>query len=226
MGHALVQVRFARDNGLPEDVVINTFHFESAAGTLVTNLEAQAFAGRVSDFYLNTYAPSTVPVRTYISNVLANVGHEIRVYDMGLPKPRAPIYTQALAMTTGGSALPSEVAICLSYRAPLISGVPPARRRGRIYIGPLGTGTNVLGVTDISDVRPQPTMQNTLVDSALGALATPGTSGPWVVASQPDPLGPYTLSTITHLWVDNAFDTQRRRGAKPTSRVTRDVSGV
>lgn len=231
MGHALAQVRLARTSGLPEDVVVNTFHFLTASDP-VDGTDAALITTRIENFYKVAGDATVNAVQTYLSNVLATSGHEIRVYDMGLPEPRTPIRTLAMSLTPGSAALPSEVALCVSYRRPLISGVDPARRRGRIFVGPLSTAA--AGATSAGDVRPIAAFQNSLAFAAQD-LATPTTGSPaWSVYSapaaaytgkdgQPIPANPGDLDAIVTVWVDNAFDTQRRRGAAPTSRVTLTV---
>lgn len=120
-------------------------------------------------------------------------------------------FTAALDSTT---AFPAEVALCLSYRATLQSGVNPARLKGRLYIGPLNGS---IGLAD-GDVRPSTGMQqdvaragNALRIAGLGAGADNVT---WCVYS---PTAGF-LQPVVSCWVDNAFDTMRRRGAKPLSR--------
>lgn len=218
MGLALAQVRLARDNGLPEDVVINTFHFSTSTIGSVSAVEATEITDRLTSFYNDLATGATVIVRTMLSSVLAAVGHEIRVYDLEQPEPRAPIRTQAMAMTPGSGAMPSEVALCLSYRGALVSGLNPRRRRGRIYLGPLTIG--IASVTDTADVRPDIGYRQSLLAAADTILQREEDGVFWVVASQPVEGGPISTTPVTFMWVDNAFDTQRRRGADPTSRVS------
>lgn len=221
MGVAMVQMRLARVGGLTEDVVVNTFHFITPTPGQVTPTEAGTVQKKVSDFYTGTWAPSTQPVRNWLGNGIANTGHETRVYDLQQPKPRAPILNAFHTITPGTSMLPAEVAICLSYRAPLVSGTNPRRRRGRIYIGPLSQGA-VSGAT-AGDARPDTAMTAAILNAAKGSLMEDVGVGDWAVASEPEAGGPLTLVPITHCWVDNAFDTQKRRGGKPTSRTTIDA---
>jgi len=139
-----------------------------------------------------------------------------------------PINSLEIETTTGtGNALPAECAICLSYRGELLSGSNPARRRGRIFLGPLDYGT-VDATTP--DQRVQPSTMGTIAGAA-NAMINDGIAGEQVVwavfsptiAGAP-PWSPTDLedATIPVLagYVDNAFDTIRSRGSRPTTRQT------
>lgn len=207
-----VKVTLNRTNAIPADAVVNVWHFDADDATG----EANDLADRVAAFY-TTIAP-------IMSSVLSGTG-TIQVYDLADPEPRVPIYTRGLTGIAGGSAFPSEVALCLSMQAAPESGVNQRRRRGRIYIGPLGTGGTA--VTD-GDVRPTQARADTILDAAV-TLATgpdPGDSR-LAIYSPTTRAGGASLADsfndAAELWVDNAFDTQRRRGARPTTRWTRDL---
>jgi hypothetical protein len=112
--------------------------------------------------------------------------------------------------------MPLEVSACLSYHGSA-EGVPAARQRGRVYIGPLQTQ-----VLTVSSGVPEPIMLGELIDTLVtkgqnlagnGALADDGWH--WAVYSRVNELA----YNITGGWVDNEFDTQRRRQADPTQRV-------
>jgi hypothetical protein len=139
--------------------------------------------------------------------------------------PRVPIVEDTITLTTAvGNCLPTECAICLSYEGAPVSGQVQARRRGRIYLGPLiqNNTTTSAGRVIVSAAT------TTAITNAATALA--GISGPpdafWSVFSPtlagPEPWSAGTLSSAmtqaTRGWVDNALDTQRRRGSDPTLR--------
>jgi hypothetical protein len=108
--------------------------------------------------------------------------------------------------------MPPEVAICLSYQAAKISGVPQARRRGRVFIGPLNT--SAMG----TDGRPATAFINALVGAA-DALKDPAGAPDWDWSTWSS-FDPTVSTVIDNGWVDNEFDTQRRRGRKYTTRTT------
>ncbi len=114
-----------------------------------------------------------------------------------------------MANVGGSNPLPTEVAACLSYVAD--RNLP--RNRGRIYLGPLGT--NAL-VTSAGRVLVSPAFRTALRESAARLQGANGQSISWhlysTVANQ--------MKLITGGWVDDAFDTQRRRGTAPTVRET------
>lgn len=129
------------------------------------------------------------------------------------PKPRPPVLMTNANLTVGSAdPLPTEVALVLSFQGDKMAGVPQSQRRGRIFLPFLAEGHNG------SDGRP-----NSAIVSALATagdnLLTASTSAPtwtWLVYSAVAP--GYTV--ITNGWVDNEWDTQRRRGRIATSRTT------
>ena len=91
---------------------------------------------------------------------------------------------------------------------------PRARRRGRMYVGPLST--SAVDSTD-SDKRPrlEATFRATLGLAAKGLATTNGTCklGVW---SRRDEV----IANVEQVLVDDAFDTQRRRGEKFVNRTS------
>ncbi len=143
-----------------------------------------------------------------------NPALEIQSYDLDDPTPRYPVLetTHSLSPDNTGS-LPPEVAICLSFQAPRTSGVAQARRRNRVYLPFLKASTNG------SDGRPTATLLNDIDAAATALLAASGpTSGDWqwVIYSPTDD----AVDLVDNGWIDNEWDTQRRRGREATSRVT------
>jgi hypothetical protein len=156
-------------------------------------------------------------MRPYMASFVPAAGHVTKFYDTADPEPRAPklTYDWVLATAPTGSALPTEVSLCCSFQGDPESGVPQARRRGRNYLPFLG-GSVIDGVGRPSSAVVSAAVawgQNLLDFSGLGVGTT------WVVHSTiGDPLA--TAVVITNGWVDNEFDTQRRRGRDATARTT------
>lgn len=124
-----------------------------------------------------------------------------------------PVYESDFAFSPTGSApLPAEVALVMSFQAARASGQNQARRRNRVYLGPLG------GSAPSSDGRPAPgfVTQVARAGSDLAAAASSSVNWNWVVWS-PTEQQDYQ---VDNGWVDNSWDTQRRRGLAPTSRTT------
>lgn len=155
-------------------------------------------------------------IDNYYASTVNQNGHIIKVYDMADPEPRAPILEDTFDFNTNPTSnpLPSEVAVCLSFQAARQSGNPQSRRRGRIYIGPLGVnGLDTSG-------RPSSAHMTALANAGSAFLAQSVTDGDWAWAvwSTVD----QNISFVTNGWVDNSYDTQRRRGLEYTSRTTFD----
>lgn len=212
------QVTIPYESAIPADVTTNTWHFQASEPD-PTAAELQALAGRLEEFYGAAAAPSVVSVASFLSSELVLANARLKVYDLGTPQPRAPIYDEAFYVATGpsSSALPTEVAVCLSFQGLRVSGLPQARRRGRVYIGPLGNTVQASGTV----ARPSGPFRDAMANAAQrlqGYNETPilpsDANLKWVVWS------PTALSAVdvTDGWVDDAFDIQRRRGEAPTVR--------
>lgn len=199
MTHVLCQTVLWMDSLLPEDYAINTWHLDVNSVDPVDG--ATEFFADITTFFL--------AIDTYLSRQLEGT-MAFRAYDMSEPEPRVPIYINGSALTPGSGQLPSEVALCMSFQGVRVSGENQARRRGRVYLGPLGI--------TVTGGRPDSTAI-TAIAAAGGQLLSDSdnaTNYTWSVYSATDDL----LVAVNNGWVDNAFDTQRRRGISPTSRVT------
>lgn len=195
-----VQSSLHTSSGLPEDRIVTTWFCS-------TDITGSTF-GDIRTAWLN-FQDDVVGI--YPGTVEQN-GHDIKIYDMADVEPRAPIYegTWDFGTAPAGDPMPSEVALCLSYQAERLSGVNQASRRGRMFLGPLDVDQN-------DDGRPQAATVSLLVASFVtfvGDLATDLIS-----------FGVYSrvlseFHAAVQCWSDDAFDTQRRRGVAPTSRVT------
>lgn len=190
------QITIPMDSGLPEDAATNTLYFDAD-----TEGDLDDVHDALSDFY--------IAIDGLYSSLVDGLGVVVNYYRMSDPEPRTPVKTNGmLTWVTDSSASPTEVALVLSYQAAKISGLPQSRRRGRIYIGPLGGG--------LSD-RPNAVGQiNPLVAAAQGLLdaSTAATTWTWAQYSPTNNEGANVVSG----WVDNEWDTQRRRGRAATSR--------
>lgn len=169
--------------------------------------DATALTNAMRTFY-GAWAP------TYMSNLVAQNGHEVKYYDLPGPIPNYPVLEQTfnLATAPGGAPLPSELAVVLSIHGVRTPGFPQSRRRGRLYLGPLGTAAQSGG-------RPVAAFITALTAAATAFKGTvDGLAGDteWAVWSVTDG----AAVDISGGWVDNAMDVQRRRGVEATSRTT------
>jgi hypothetical protein len=207
MADNLVQVSLNHDSALPEDVTVNTWSIFTATAKDTTAIEAAVNA--IQAFYAS--------IQTYLSGNLSGAG-TVKAYDRADVAPRVPWYEDTMGFTPGtAAALPEEVAFCLSFQAAAASGSPQARRRGRVYLGPLGANA---GGNGFAANRPVAAFMTAVAGAADTLLAASNAAADWNwnVWSEVDGLG----RPVTNGWVDNAFDTQRRRGLAPTSRTLFD----
>jgi len=132
---------------------------------------------------------------------------QVKVYEPGIGGPR---YTTPSVPFIGVGQAPGEVALCLSYYADDQANTNK-RRRGRIYVGPQ---------SEVGQDRPSGVRQARLL--AFGErLAQIGTAltVTWKMYSKAN----NAYYKIERIAVDNAWDTQRRRGLSPTLRQFVDV---
>ena len=205
--------------GVPEDVIVNTWHAVYTGGGTPTNTNYAAFANRLTTFYQNVYANANTLRGSWV-----NVGGAtVKAYDLWRPEPRQPAYTAATPITgttaSAGNA-PTELAICLSYKATYVGGFPPSRQRGRIYLGGFATALAAGSVSSFPEVSSagRTNLANQAATLRTGLLSDNWT---WVVLSPTNVgLGLQETFEVTGGWIDNAADTQRRRGQKATARTT------
>lgn len=213
------QVIIPNVSGNPDDAVVNTFHFDDDDDPLAGAEDTQGWIiGALTQFYGDID-------QNLFPNTVGTTG-EIRLYDMRDAMPRIPRVVQEFTITpSAGDPLPAEVALCLSFRAAYESGVNPARRRGRVFLGPINN-TQTLLVS--GQLRPAVDLRN-LIASAAAELrtnthpASPGLDLKWSIYSPATDVGSSiddAFNDVISGWVDDAFDTQRRRGAAATARST------
>nr|CRY97793.1 hypothetical protein [uncultured prokaryote] len=186
-------------DGLPENYVTNTLYTASVD---------DADAGDCLVYFLTFMRSIGASYSTYIQQN----NHQYDVYRMSDATPRTPILSGLWNLTSAPTnpPLPPEVALCLSFQGDPFSGDPQSRRRGRIYVGPLRANESD------SSGRPISALINRLADAGANLLddIAANTDSAWSVYS---PTAGGTV-IITNGWVDNEYDTQRRRGRKATAR--------
>lgn len=185
-------------SGLLDDATVNTFHV-TKTGTEPVWIDVL--------LAWQTYMDA---LRNFFSAMTAETGHTLKVYDLADPEPRAPIFTGSWEFSSAptGDPLPAEVALCISFEGARISGEPQRRRRGRMYMGPIAQSINDNG-------RPGATALTNFVGFFQDFVADLNLSGGlFAVWSRMDG----AAVEVVNSWVDNAWDTQRRRGLAPTHR--------
>lgn len=192
-------------SGIPRDAVVNTWSFDVQGP--ITGVSA-SIESNLKAFY-DAWA-------NYRGALHAWTSATIRYYDLSAPKPRVPIGLTNLALSSAvqTTTLPTECALCFSFQGTPISGQKQARRRGRVFLGTLATVAQ-----SSSSGRPAAALITAVVNagSALKAGDTGNINWTWVVVS--DVGGEASASAqVVGGWVDDAFDTQRRRGLAPSAR--------
>lgn len=244
MASTLVTVTFDPANGLADDKVVNTFAFNHASA--LDSVLANALFGALDGFYNDVQPTAGIRMSSFLSDNLSRNANAVamKAYDItgleGINPATGKVYAHGSpkfeTVSTLGAAvaaanpLPSQVAIVLTLRAfgwedqPVEqadgsdpgSAVdrPRARYSGRIFLGPWNTGV----LAELSnEARPQTTTVNLIGECAQRMTAEAQTAGAnWAVWSRRDG----DLRNISDVQVDNAFDIQRRRQARPTSRTT------
>lgn len=221
--HIRCTATFPHSTGLPEDAVVNTWAFSAPDGS-GRDVVAGLWTTALNNFYGT--------IKNNLSSAYAWNSGTYEYIDMADGKPRVPFQTDSAALgslSTSGYDLGPEFAICLSFRGSRGSGLNAKRRRGRVFLGPLQ-----IGAVDQPGIA-----QNTVDAIAAAGNTLKATAGlTWSIYSpythHDVPVGdnirdypnevPAKLDDafvpVDAVWVDNAWDVQRRRGTKATYRKT------
>lgn len=221
----LVRAIMPHVSGLPEDVTVNDFAFSDA----LTSVFA---AAAVEDFYLgaNTTLTTAARLSTVVSRVALACSTEVYALNTQAKLAGGPLGSPTLvtpftmgAVSTAENMV-SEVQVCLSFRADYGDvpeedppSRPRARRRGRVYVGPLTRNSLLIAGNNVP--RPSVSCIEDLLDAAERLADPVVLNSTWGVWSRADAI----VREIVEASVDDAFDTQRRRGEPPTTRTTRAV---
>lgn len=237
----LVVATLPHVNGLARDACKNSF---AMVANTDDQAGRQACADGVKDFFnvQRSTAQAVAGYLSPAISRAANAG-TLQVYDIGNHLDGSPHGSPVLtvpwtvgAQNAGGAAgLPAEVAVCLSFQgflgidAPIEGGQvelptpraavrmgapathlgttrPRARTRGRVYMGPLSQAA--LGQEVAGRMTIQANFRTTLSEAAKALMDAAAFT--WMQWSR----SANRLQTISDAWVDDAFDTQRRRGER------------
>ena len=197
-----VQTSLQDKSGLPRDQYVNTVGLYMSSAMDDSAIAAIGLA--TSGFYSGLNA--------YWSQTIAQNGHHTKAYLVGAPLDSPPAKETTWNMTNNpaGTPLPAEVASCLSFHADPQPGVPRQSWRGRIYLGPLGTGA--MGTSSAQVGRPANAYISDVMLYAGYYLEALNAVGDLVIISKARSKA-FRVATYS---MDDAFDTQRSRGNRPT----------
>lgn len=232
-------VQLPRFSGVPADRVENVFHFGWTGSGNPTSTDFDNLREGLEDFYTDTATAGVRGIAAYISPVIARTPDAtIEIYNIALPGGLAgnPVATRSMTLGapsgSAGARLPEELACCLSFRGLYTSRVEDlpqaptgpagdahqrARVRGRVYIGPL-VSLALHSASGGVEARISPDVQTDFIESARDFLHTELGASNWAWSVYSRVEGAYVAVTV--VWVDDAWDVQRRRGSEASSRVS------
>lgn len=223
---ALASVSLAARTGILKDETVVDFVFDNDA---TSSSETTDIRDALVDFF-NATTGTGFTLAHYIgySRSRASAASKINIYDLdghldGSPHG-SPTFAYTFTLGAGDTDRvienPAQVALVLSFHADLSGLVeesgatrPRARRRGRVYIGPLDNLNANAQAVD-GPVIPSDNLINTLASAASDLLAASGVI--WSVWSRANA----AVYEVVGGWVDNRFDTQRKRLTSPTIRTS------
>ena len=215
--------------GLPADDVTNVFHVSKA--TALTGSDPTDLAESIESFY--NFEPTDFhnAVAKYINGSIsrASGSAEVKIYQVpATPGPLgSPVFVHNWTLAdkdAGANEWPNQVACVLSFHSDLTNIAqegpgntrPAARRRGRLYIGPLMSSAG----NNASPMRVSDQFTGELLTRASELqTALSGRGETWGVFSKSD----WAIRPVTSASVDNRLDTQRRRLIKASGRTVHTV---
>lgn len=226
MGIAHAQVVFQSHSGLPADEIVNTWTFAGSGNAVDVAIAA--------DPLLIAFYNAPLGIAQYLStdlNLIPTVTKWYRLSDASATTPDvhgagvgfgSPILITPWTPTAGsGSSMSNQVAIALSYHGSHgnlaeHSGAgprPASRHRGRVFFGPLNTGCSAVDSANHTLVISESVIAGVTAAAETMRTAAPITAN-WSVWSRKD----NAIYAVTGGFMDNRFDTQRRRMEKATTR--------
>jgi hypothetical protein len=137
----------------------------------------------------------------------------IKLYEIGQPEPNRPKATHVLHTNQSPEgSVPREVALCLSFHG----GKNTKRERGRLYL-PVWAVTNSASI----GVRPVQATIDKCAELPAVFANLGGANVDWIIWSTMD----NKAVQVTDWYVDDEWDTQRRRGLRSTQRKAGTTSG-
>lgn len=228
MPACVIQHGFAGLPGEGDDHYVNTFHmatpgaadlgiyFGEVVSPATTSIGEQ-LALLIRGFYDGHAVTASNNPGYYLSQAVANPGEFLKIYDLDAALHSPPVFSylyEDVIEVGDNPSLPAEIAVCLTieaYATGVLAGTgagSKARRRNRMYIGPLSHAAESSS-TSTGSSRPNATLREALCREYIALVDAAGLIGIDLgVYSKADD----TFAAPTRVWVDDAWDTQRRRG--------------
>lgn len=214
-------------SGINADAINIDLHYQHTTGPPVT-ANFNALTTAISHFFNSTATGASLSVNHWMGDVfnLTSNAASVKFYKVptGGGALGSPVEVHQWTNASSGSGtLPEECAAVLSFRTDYGTAVefsggqrPRSRLRNRIYLGPLTTSARAQDATTKRCFIAAQAVTD-ILDAAVQYLCTEALSGDWSwkVVSQRN-LTDYAVHFAS---MDDAFDSQRRRGPKPTVRV-------
>lgn len=202
------QITLNPSSGLPRDAIVNTFHYDVVS----TYALARAAVNLAVGAFYNT-------IDTDLSALILQTGHTLKHFNLDDTPPRIPfIHSFNFDTATSANRLPGEVACVVSTAAAPVSGIQPASLRNRFFLGPLSS--NTLATTGLI----APTIVTKFANAAqtmFNSINASGEAEAVIYSPTRDEARP-----MVSIFVNNEFDTQRRRGRLETERQSRGITGA
>src|SRR3954451_16985392 len=216
MAAALAVTSFSHKSGLTKDKMVNNMCFLTTGA--LDNTAMIGIIDLVTAFYNTVHASTSRAIASLMSQSIDRGANKTltQIYDVtahlngsdhGSP---VGFGSWDLGASIGSTnALPSELAICLSFHAAYGSDQefgsgtrPRARDRGRIYLGPWNDG-GVAHDTTTNISRPGVGYSDVIIESA--SILMGATTPSWAVWSRKNAVA----NPVVGGWVDDAWDIQR-----------------
>lgn len=232
------QVIFQDTSGFAEDRYINTFYFDNGdgPGEFAAN-QLSAIGEALNEYYQTPVAGTGQALRGFLApHIVASPIPRVKYYDEeagGSPIGESDLL--GWTSTAGSRALPSEIALCMSFHGDLTGlpneiPLPPdgpegdlrpkSRHMGRVYIGPFNVNALPSDTGSLNQrSRPRDDLRNTMREGGARLMNSPTLAGvavDWIVWSDSNANG----YPVVGGWVDDAWDVLRKRGAPVSARGT------
>lgn len=199
--------------GLPRDVSQQTYCFivPDASEEKLDDL-----CDTLARFYNVSAGVGATTFGRYLSSVVDRAFCWIDLYNVSITPSGPPIHSKPFTFgpAYATQSLPLEVALVQSFQGVKVSSMPQSRRRGRNYLGPFCS--QAMGA-EAGLPRPSGEIVACIAAAAerLANEVIDNDIGEWCVWSRSTGL----FVPVANGWINNEWDTQRRREAKETDRV-------